>query len=331
MRTDGFIERIPLFAALEADELRDILLLVRPVSFEPGELVFGQGVAADGMYVLEDGLVQLWARFLGEEDMAIARIGAGGILGEFSLIDRGARSASAEVIEPTRGFFFSNRQFELLRADRRPAALKTMRQLGTILCERLRSVSRQLGTNAPAFYRCPPRADPRPAALAHVPAHELDPQRVHTLPFFDAFTLRELGELFERCTLWTLPRGHELFHEGDRSDSGYVIARGAIELLAGDHRVAILGPGRMFGVVAPLDGGPRPSSAIVREHALLLEIPKREIEAALQADTPLRAKLLDEVHQALIAWLRAADRMLLGQAAMGRLAPRKKHGLCSGP
>jgi CRP/FNR family transcriptional regulator, cyclic AMP receptor protein len=268
MRGDGFIERIPLFASLEADELRDILLMVRPVSFEPGELVFGQGVAADGMYVLQAGLVQLWARFLGEEDMAIARIGAGGVLGEFSLIDRGARSASAEVIEATQGFFFSNRQFELLRADRRPAALKTMRQLGTILCERLRSVSRQLATNAPAFYRCPPRADPRPHCEGPAPASILDPQRVHALPFFDAFTLRELGELFERCTLWTVPRGYELFREGDRSDSGYAIARGAVELLSGspgaEHRVAIMGPGRLFGVVAPLDGGPRPSTAVVR-------------------------------------------------------------------
>jgi CRP/FNR family cyclic AMP-dependent transcriptional regulator len=330
---ESFLASIPLFSALADDERRDLLRLAEPFSFPAGHVIFEQGDAADGMYVLERGRVQLWARLLGEEQIALAQIGAGGVLGEFALIDRGARSVSAEVLDAAGGYFFGRRRFELLRADHRPAARKTMHELCMNLCQRLRAASADLGASPPAFYEYTQRSTRPPPqdTSARAPASGLDPARLRMLPLFGQFSVDELRTLLAPLSVWTLPRGHVLFSDGDRGGSAYATVRGAVEVIAGRRdqwrRQAILGPGRLFGLVAPLDGGPRETSAAVREDAIVLEIPEVELRAHLQSESATSGKLVDAVHAALSEALRATNRTLLAQSAMGRIAHRKKRAL----
>jgi CRP-like cAMP-binding protein len=232
---ESFLASIPLFSALADDERRDLLRLAEPFSFPAGHVIFEQGDAADGMYVLERGRVQLWARLLGEEQIALAQIGAGGVLGEFALIDRGARSVSAEVLDAAGGYFFGRRRFELLRADHRPAARKTMHELCMNLCQRLRAASADLGASPPAFYEYTQRSTRPPPqdTSARAPASGLDPARLRMLPLFGQFSVDELRTLLAPLSVWTLPRGHVLFSDGDRGGSAYATVRGAVEVIAG--------------------------------------------------------------------------------------------------
>jgi len=327
---ERFLAKVPLFSSLDDDELRDILLLARPFSFEAGHLIFDQGVDADGMYVLEQGQVQLWVRLLGEEEIALGRIGPGGVLGEFSLIDRRPRSASAVALEHTEGYFFGNYHFELLRADRRPAVVKTMSRLRAVLCERLRAATQELSCEAIAFYgHTEPTSRPPPAELpVRSSASELDPSRLRALPFFSAFSASELAELLAPRIIWTVQRGHTLFCAGDAGSAAFVTIRGAIEVIAGPpgsgSRCAILGPGRLFGLVAPLDGGLRHTSCVARENSIVLEIPQGALQELMKGDTAPAFKFADAVHGALIESLRGANRTLLSQSAMGRGAERKR-------
>jgi CRP/FNR family cyclic AMP-dependent transcriptional regulator len=334
--THDILASIPLFSALDADERRDLLRLAEPFSFPAGHVIFEQGDLADGMYVLERGRVRLWARLLGEEQVALAEVAAGDVLGEFALIDRGARSASAEVLDPAHGYFFSHRRFELLRADHRTSARKMMRELRLSLCQRLRAASTELAESSPAFYEHTQRMRTTllPDGSVRSPASELDPKRLRMLPLFAQFSVVELRSLLERLSILTLPRGHVLFSDGDPGGSAFVTVRGAVEVIAGSsdkrRRQAILGPGRLFGLVAPLDGGLRESSAAIREDAIVLEIPPAELEAHLQTDDPTSGKLIDAMHAALSEALRATNRTLLTQSAMGRASHRKKRTLAPG-
>jgi len=334
----SFLTSIPLFAALDADEQGDLLRLAEPCSFAAGEVIFEQGDAADGMYVLERGRVRLWVRLLGEEQVALAEVGAGQILGEFALIDSGVRSASAEVLEPVEGCFFSHRRFDLLRADHRSAARRTMHELRMSLCQRLRAASRDLGESPPAFYEHTQRStDPPPVESAPVrsPASELDFARLRILPLFVRFSEAELDKLLAPLWIRKVPRGHVLFNHGDPGGSAFATIRGAVEVIAGPRnkwrRQAILGPGRMFGLVAALDGQHRETSAAVRESAVVLEIPQDELQAHLQGHSATREKFADAVHEALIAALRATNRTLLTQSAMGRVRRQKRATHPPGP
>jgi CRP-like cAMP-binding protein len=333
MTDESFLASIPLFSALDANERRELLRLSEPFSFPAGHVIFEQGDMADGMYVLERGKVQLWTRLLGEEQIALAQIGAGGLLGEFALIDRDARSASAEVLDATQGYFLSHRRFELLRADHRTAARKTMHELRMSLCQRLRVASFELGESSPVFYEYTQRSmrATTPTTAVRSPASELDLARLRIMPLFAQFSMSELKALLAPLSIWMLPRGHVLFSDDDRPGSAYATVRGAVEIIAGHRdrwrRQAVLGPGRLFGMVAPLDGGPRETSAAIRENAIVLEIPEGELHAHLQSSNSASEKLVDAMHAALSAALRATNRTLLAQSAMGRIARRKKRAL----
>jgi CRP/FNR family transcriptional regulator, cyclic AMP receptor protein len=322
---------IPLFAALDGDEQSELLRATKPFSFPAGHVIFEQGAEPDGMYVLERGRVQLWTRLLGEEQIALAEVGAGGLLGEFALIDRGVRSATAEVMEPAQGFFLGHRLFDLLRADRRPAAHKVMHELRMSLCQRSRAASAALAEAPPAFYEYTQRSL-RPAApgdAVRTSPAELDLARLRVMPFFAQFSVAELTSLIEPWSLWKLPRGHVVFSDADPPGSAYLTVRGAVEVIVGRgtqcRRQAIVGPGRLFGLVAALDGGPRANSVLVRESALLLEIPGPVLRTHLDSDDETSAKLVDAVHAAMSEALRATNRTLLTQSAMGRITRRKKH------
>jgi CRP-like cAMP-binding protein len=330
MTHEGFLASVPLFAMLDAGERNDLLRATKPFSFPAGHVIFEQGDAPDGMYVLERGRVQLWTRLLGEEQLALGEVGPGGLLGEFALIDRGDRSASAEVMEPAQGCFLSHRLFELLRADHRPAARKVMHELRMSLCQRSRAASAALADAPPAFYaytQWSRRLASAESAERASPS-QLDPARLRVMPFFAQFSMAELGSLLEPWILWKLPRGHVVFSDGDPPGSAYLTVRGAVEVVVGRgdqrQRQAIIGPGQLFGLVAAVDDGPRANSVLVRESALLLEIPQPVLRAHMQSSDETSAKFIDAVHAAMSEALRATNRTLLTQSAMGRIARRKK-------
>lgn len=66
--------------------------------FQPGETIFLEGNRADCAWLVESGFVEIFRR-AGKNEMIIASVGRGGILGEMALIDRGNRSASARAVE----------------------------------------------------------------------------------------------------------------------------------------------------------------------------------------------------------------------------------------
>ena len=233
MTHEGFLASVPLFAMLDAGERNDLLRATKPFSFPAGHVIFEQGDAPDGMYVLERGRVQLWTRLLGEEQLALGEVGPGGLLGEYALIDRGDRSASAEVMEPAQGCFLSLRLFELLRADHRPAARKVMHELRMSLCRRSRAASAALADAPPAFYaytQWSRRLASAESAERASPS-QLDLARLRVMPFFAQFSTAELGSLLAPWILWKLPRGHVVFSDGDAPGSAYLTVRGAVEVV----------------------------------------------------------------------------------------------------
>jgi CRP-like cAMP-binding protein len=203
-----------------------------------------------------------------------------------------------------------------------------MQQLCAILCQRLRGAAGRLSDSPPTFYSHTQRSSVPPALERPTPAAEVDGDRLRGLPFFSSFTPSELKDLLAPLSVRTLRRGRVLYSEGDEPASAFVCIRGAVEVAAGPrtagHRVAVVGPGRLFGLVAPLDGGLRHTSAVIRENAIVLEIPCSEVRALLGADTAVAFKFSDAVLSTLIASLRSANRTLLCQAAMGRVSQRKK-------
>jgi glutamate/tyrosine decarboxylase-like PLP-dependent enzyme len=96
------LRSLPLFAALDDEQARRVLLTAREHHAVPGEAIVEQWQVSRDMYVVLEGAVVVSA-----DGSPVARYGPGGFFGELAAIDWGAgfgrtRSATVTATEPTR-------------------------------------------------------------------------------------------------------------------------------------------------------------------------------------------------------------------------------------
>lgn len=87
-------------------------------------------------------------------------------------------------------------------------------------------------------------------------------------------------------------KGDVLFQKGDETDSFYVVARGQVEIVLDDERVA-LGKGEFFGEMGVINSAPRNADAVASEDSVLVRIPKEHFDRLLAMDEKLEAKVLE--------------------------------------
>lgn len=104
-----------------------------------GELLFKAGDASDGMYVLRRGQIQIFLD-KGGNDIVLATVAAGGMIGEMSLFDKKPRSASARAIEETEVTQISNDDFNKIISQ----VPKWLVSLMATLSSRLRDTNERL-------------------------------------------------------------------------------------------------------------------------------------------------------------------------------------------
>ncbi|MFP4601234.1 MAG: cyclic nucleotide-binding domain-containing protein [Persicimonas sp.] len=129
---------IELFEELESEEVREVVGACEQLSLAAGTELFRQGDEADALYIVESGELQVRARTAAGEDVVLAMLGSGTVVGEMSLIAGGPRSATVEVVSDAAIFKLGRDAFDSLRSARRPAAYKIILRLARILGERRR-------------------------------------------------------------------------------------------------------------------------------------------------------------------------------------------------
>lgn len=125
-----------LFSALTSDEVREIVRASEHVSIEPGQYLFHQGDIADALYIISSGEFEVRANAPIGEEIVLAVLGAGTVIGEMSLIGGGPRSASVKALSPCQTFRLTQTAFARLRSERRRSAYKIILQLAATIGER---------------------------------------------------------------------------------------------------------------------------------------------------------------------------------------------------
>ncbi len=104
------------------------------------------------------------------------------------------------------------------------------------------------------------------------------------------------------------PPGRTLLAEGAPSDACYLTINGAVEkvLIRGDRRirVGLAGPGKAFGYESLIDGRPAPVTAITRERAILLVLPRDPFDQLFNREDAVSQVFLDVIQRDLVATLR---------------------------
>jgi voltage-gated potassium channel len=95
--TWGMISRVPLFAELDAAEISDVMELLRAQVAEAGEVIVRAGDAAQSMYFIAAGEVEIIIKGRKEP----VRLGVGQFFGEVAVLRRSRRSATVVALTRT--------------------------------------------------------------------------------------------------------------------------------------------------------------------------------------------------------------------------------------
>jgi len=120
----------PLFSGLKPEEYAQLLSKAEYFDRRVGELIFQEGMPAEGIYFICWGKVKLVQKTPDRRKKQILKLlGPGELLGEETCLSGGSYSAYARALEPTRLCFFYKEDFlDLL--DRHPSvALKLLEKL----------------------------------------------------------------------------------------------------------------------------------------------------------------------------------------------------------
>lgn len=109
----------------------------RPVPLPSGAVLFQADEPSDGIYVLEWGVVRIYIRNSSGDEIELARLHPGAVLGEMSLLGESTRSASCSAISENTRLLFIDRQQALKLIDDSSLARHA---LVVILSERARNM-----------------------------------------------------------------------------------------------------------------------------------------------------------------------------------------------
>jgi CRP-like cAMP-binding protein len=136
----NFLTRSPLFRNLDEAERAQILMIGRVRQVQAGEVIFREGDAGDGLYIVLKGSVRISKQSAtGEEALAVLESPA--FFGEMALIDLAARAADAIANEPSELFFIPLQDLRALIEVQHKIALKILYALCEVLAQRLRETN----------------------------------------------------------------------------------------------------------------------------------------------------------------------------------------------
>lgn len=323
-----FLERLD-------EEARALLLAVaRQVSFAKGARLMRHGDAARGAYVIGRGSAEAAVMLPGGERLVVATLGEGAILGETSLLERSTATATITAAQKVEGWFIEREDFRALVAQRAPAALRVQHAVTLMLSAKLRALNaRVLEIPAPGdksgtdhvFSGDPLAGVQRRSSVSFDCAPFLP-----FLPAFEGFDPAEIEQVRAVSSLLELPPGHGVFAAGTPSQACFVVLRGAVEIRARhakrERRMAVLGPGQLLGYMSALEHGAHGSDALVREAAILLEIPRAAFDALYRGASPVATKLHRVIQKSLLASLAQTNRHLTRLISLARLRGADREG-----
>lgn len=106
---------VHVFASMDPGIFQQLAAFLQPVSFPKGSRIMREGDPGDGGYVIDAGEVRVEARATsGALEHELCYLGAGELLGEFSLLDGEPRSASAFAHTDVQARWLSRDDFEKL-------------------------------------------------------------------------------------------------------------------------------------------------------------------------------------------------------------------------
>jgi len=120
---------------------------------------------------------------------------------------------------------------------------------------------------------------------------------LNLIPIFSSLTDSELHEISSRVITRTYPKNTTIIHEGEKSESLYIIQSGKVKIIINDDEgnefiIDLLGPNKYFGELALLDHGPRSATIVTIEPTVLSVIQNKDFSECLSNSPSMSINLM---------------------------------------
>jgi len=131
------LKNIPVFHELTRKEILEVDDLLHERVYEKGEIIFEEGDAGHGIFIIISGKVRVKSsRKLLEA--AAPEFGPGDLLGELSLFDEAPRSATAVAMERTLTVALFHAEFSSLLTKNKSIGVKVLIEISKTMSRRVR-------------------------------------------------------------------------------------------------------------------------------------------------------------------------------------------------
>jgi CRP/FNR family cyclic AMP-dependent transcriptional regulator len=124
------LKATPLFAALDELELNSLAARCGIQTFSPGQILFSEGEACKGLYIVVSGRVRIFKTSLNGREQVLAIEGPGASVAELPVFDGGTYPASASAVEGTQALFVSRADLRAICLEKPEVALKLLQVVG---------------------------------------------------------------------------------------------------------------------------------------------------------------------------------------------------------
>ena len=132
-----YLSQTRFFAALEKDQLKEVVAQMRDQHYRKGELIFSRGDQGDQVFLIMKGRVRFSVLNSEGRELTFSHSVDGELFGEIAVLDGSPRSANAVAINDTHVKSLSRSRFKTLQQSF-PVLSSSIIEL---LCERMRVLS----------------------------------------------------------------------------------------------------------------------------------------------------------------------------------------------
>lgn len=127
--TVALLRRMPMFAGMDAGSLKVLAFAATHLQLEDGELLCTEGEPADGVYIIDEGKVEVYVE-RDQEHSQLAVVGRHELVGELAVILNQPRAASVKALGPVKVLRIDSDVFLQLITRHPDTALGVIRTLG---------------------------------------------------------------------------------------------------------------------------------------------------------------------------------------------------------
>ena len=126
----SLLRKVAIFSSLSENELAFVVPRLVPRRFPSGHMIFSEGDACTGLYLVQAGNVRIFKSSAGGREQVLSIEGVGSSIAELPVFDGGNYPASAQAVSESALLFFSREDFQALCLEYPRVALKVLGVIG---------------------------------------------------------------------------------------------------------------------------------------------------------------------------------------------------------